>query len=396
MDRTAESMAQAVSGDELDTVLSRINPDRLIDLLISSVEQYSPPFAEEPAMEVFAQALTDAGIPFVRQAVPGRPNDGQPGNLLIELGPRPAQLMWVGHVDTVPLFEEEQLTPEFENGVLHGLGAADMKSGCAAIIEALTAFAEAGLQPKRGLAVALVVGEEEYGDGSEALLEKLRAPLTVIGEPTGLVPCIDHYGYYEYRLAVQGSRAHAALPEHGASAIHGMLSWITAIYEDTQEGAETPPIAVNPRGIQGGSNLFMVAQDCEAMLDIHAAPGTGAGEVAALVARAEERAAATHDGCRFEAECIYEAEGYRAAQDDPRLNPLRTAFEGESGPGGWSPNVFRSHSDANMFHAAGSLPVVCGPGQLEVAHTRHEHVSVAETISAARLYARMIWQACYA
>jgi acetylornithine deacetylase len=74
------------------------------------------------------------------------------------------------------------------------------------------------------------------------------------------------------------------------------------------------------------------------------------------------------------------------------LLPLHRAFDVTGTP--WEPAAFRSHSDGSLFHLKGSLPVICGPGRLEVAHTRHEHVSLQETQQAARLYAAMIYEAC--
>jgi acetylornithine deacetylase/succinyl-diaminopimelate desuccinylase-like protein len=74
------------------------------------------------------------------------------------------------------------------------------------------------------------------------------------------------------------------------------------------------------------------------------------------------------------------------------VQPVRAAFRTRGLP--WEPGVFRSHSDASRFHRAGSLTLVCGPGRLEVAHTRHEHVDLAEVREAARLYAAMIYEAC--
>ena len=55
----------------------------------------------------------------------------------------------------------------------------------------------------------------------------------------------------------------------------------------------------------------------------------------------------------------------------------------------FQPAVFRSHSDGKLFHEAGSAPVICGPGRLEVAHTQEDQVSLAETTAAARLYAAL-------
>lgn len=382
-----------------DAIDRGIDRDRLVRLLTAAVEQYSPSYAEEPAMDVFAEAIGGAGLAYLHQPVAGAGQGEARGNLIVELGPHPASLIWVGHVDTVPPMEEEQLSPRIEDGVLYGLGSADMKGGCAAMVEALLALTAAGVELKRGLAVALVVGEEEYGDGSAALIERTGAPLTVIGEPTGLVPCLDHYGYFEYRLQARGNQVHAALPELGASAIHAMLGWLTAAFEGAQAPVLFDRLAMNPREIRGGGDMFVVAEACEAFVDIHGVPGVDAAEVDALIAAARERAALEHAGCALQSECVFAAPGYAVADGDARLDPLRRAFERVHARGAaarWRPAAFRSHSDGALFHRAGSLPVICGPGRLEVAHTRNEHVSLSEVEAAARLYAAMIYEACVA
>jgi len=380
--------------DTLHALLDRIDEARLIRLLTEAVEQYSPSFAEEPAMEVFAERLSEAGIAYLRQPLPegDAPQADLRANLIIEIGPQPAAMMWVGHVDTVPLIDEEEQRIHREGDILHGLGTADMKSGCAAIVEALVAIVNAGIELDRGLIVALVVGEEEYGDGSEALLEWRTAPLTVIGEPTALRPCIEHYGYYECRLTARGARAHAALPEMGANAIHAMLEWMRHILEAGGEAWADHGLSMNPREIRGGAGLFMVAEECEVAIDIHAPPGVDKTIVDALIEDARDRALATHDQCDLQYENLYWATGYAHAPDTASVQPLRRAFAAAGVD--WQPTAFRSHSDGSLFHQKGSVPVICGPGQLEVAHTRHEHVSLSETYKAARLYAAMIYETC--
>jgi acetylornithine deacetylase len=380
--------------NRLDTILDLIDQEQLVTLLTDAVEQYSPSYAEEPAMQVFAERLNESGVRYMRQPLPpgSGPAADNRANLIIELGPQPSALMWVGHVDTVPLIDEEEQRLHRDGDILHGLGTADMKSGCAAIVEAVIAVAMSGVELARGLTVALVVGEEEYGDGSEALLEWRTAPLTVIGEPTGLIPCIDHYGYYECRLTVQGARAHAALPEMGASAIHAMLAWMQLILESGVE--TTHGLSISPRQISGGASLFMVAQECEAAIDIHAPPGVEDSVIDNLIEQARAAAHATHPRCELQFEKLYWATGYTNPEDDPLLGAVCRAFEATGLD--WSPTAFRSHSDGSLFHQKGSIPLICGPGRLEVAHTRHEHVSLQETREAARLYAAIIHAVCIA
>lgn len=380
--------------ESLQSILDRIDDERLVQLLIDAVEQYSPSYAEEPAMEVFADRLSEAGIPYMRQPLPEAtgPAADHRANLIIELGPQPAAVMWVGHVDTVPIIDEEEQRIHREGDILHGLGTADMKSGCAAIVEAVIAIVQAGVRLKRGLIVALVVGEEEYGDGSEALLEWRTTPLTVIGEPTGLTPCIDHYGYYECRLTAKGTRAHAALPEVGASAIHAMLEWMRHLLEAGTEHWFAEGLSISPRQINGGAGLFMVAEQCEAAVDIHAPPGVDSAAIDRLIEEARAKAQETHPRCDLEYENLYWATGYANTPEGPLIEPLRRAYAATGDD--WAPAAFRSHSDGSLFHQKGSVPVICGPGRLEVAHTRHEHVSLEETRRAARLYAAMLYEIC--
>ncbi|HSN55251.1 MAG TPA: M20/M25/M40 family metallo-hydrolase, partial [Candidatus Sulfomarinibacteraceae bacterium] len=175
----------------------RIRTDRLNALLEEAVSTYSPPFAEDPATRVFARFLEEAGISYQRQPVAGGADTGgaSRANLVVRVGPQPPALLWLGHVDTVAAVDEEHASARVEEGVLHGLGSADMKSGCAAALEALRVLLASGAELHRGLCVALVVGEEEAGDGAEALAGEVSAPLAVVGEPTGLAPCLEHFGY---------------------------------------------------------------------------------------------------------------------------------------------------------------------------------------------------------
>lgn len=379
--------------DALRAIWGHLNNDRLTALLVEAVDQYSPSYAEESAMGVFAGELARHGIAFQRQPVLERQDSASRGNLVITLGPEPLELLWVGHVDTVPYSEDGQ-DSRLEYDILHGLGTADMKAGCAAAIEALIATVESGVELQRGLCVALVVGEEEYGDGAQTLAETVWAPLTVIGEPTGLKPYLDHYGYYECRLAARGTQAHAALPEFGSSAIHDMLAWLMKILEVSGSSSTPGGFVVNPREITGGAGSFVVADNCEALLDVHVPPRTARQPIEAMLEEARRFVMAGQPGARLTSEELFWASGFSIDPEQALLTPLREACELCKLP--WEPGAFRSHSDAPMFHSRGSVPLVCGPGRLEVAHTRHEHVELAQVRDAARLYSAMIHSACIA
>jgi acetylornithine deacetylase len=56
-------------------------------------------------------------------------------------------------------------------------------------------------------------------------------------------------------------------------------------------------------------------------------------------------------------------------------------------------DAFRSHSDGNLFFAAGTKPIILGPGALESAHTPDEQVPFSEVSAAASIYAAICLEA---
>lgn len=370
----------------LADVLGAIDDERLFALTERAVRAYSPSGAEGPASALFEDALRAAGVPCTRQPV------GREGryNVVARLGPDPVELMLVGHVDTIRLLPHEELRVSREGDVLQGLGSADMKGGCAAIVSCMAALASSGVPLSRGVLCALVVGEEEYGDGTVALKDEHQAPLTIIGEPTGLVPCTEHHGYLELELHARGRRAHAAVPEEGANAIEPMLRWLLGVIEQSRE---LDGVVVNVRELSGGSELFVVPDRCEASLDVHLPAHVPPEAMERLVD--EVRRSLPPGRVELAQQRVCWGPGYALEEDPPHLEVLQRAFAHAALP--FTPQTFRSHSDASHLKAESddaSHPVVCGPGRLEVAHARHEHVDLREVAKAARLYAAIAWEAC--
>jgi acetylornithine deacetylase len=378
----------------LAAVLGRVNGDRLRALTVAVVDAYSPTYAEESATAVFAHYLEAAGLKVTRQVV-ANPHGAAPRhNLLVRVGPEPLGLLLVGHVDTIASGEGAMAFcgGHVDDDLLTGLGSADMKGGCAAAVEAILALAASGIALQRGVGLALVVGEEEYGDGSAALPGEFSAPLCLVGEPTSLEPCISHFGYAECHLTATGTRAHAALSGGGGSAIHAMLTWLLAVLDGMPGSDPAGIIAANARLIRGGDTLFVVADSCDALLDLHWAPGVEAADVLRRIERSREAAQWGHPGCQLASETLFQAAAFANDGDDPRLASLRAAFQQQQRA--WQPGVFPSHSDAGLFTDRGSLTVVCGPGALSSAHAPGESVFLSEVEAAARLYAAVAVLAC--
>lgn len=373
--------------NELDRVLACIRRDRLERLLVDMVDIYSPPWAEQPITRMLEAEFAERGLRFERQAVTDDEHDDGRSNLIVTVGEGDPALLWLGHIDTVVLWHEDGHHARRDGDLLWGLGTADMKGGCAAAIEALSAMVDAGVVPRRAVQAAFVVGEEEAGDGAEVLRETVSAPITVIGEPTDMRACTEHYSFLECVIEANGERAHAAVPEVGANAIHAMLEVVSKLFENVAKLPNAQHIALNLRNIQGGEPHFVVAEHCEARIDVHMPAGIEPERIEAEIRAAIEASNATHPDVRFRYERLFWAPGFATDAADPRLALLARAWEANGSR--LEPAAFRSHSDANLFHGRGTLTLVCGPGSLDVAHRRNEHVSLAQVEAAARLYAAM-------
>jgi succinyl-diaminopimelate desuccinylase len=121
--------------------------------------------------------------------------------------------------------------PVVRDGLLYGRGAADMKSGLAAMLTATEAFIRAR-KTFQGSIAFLVTSDEEGPsvDGTRRVVEALRArglriDFCVVGEPSsqsrfGDTIRIGRRGSLSGRLTVHGVQGHVAYPDRADNPIH--------------------------------------------------------------------------------------------------------------------------------------------------------------------------------
>lgn len=130
-------------------------------------------------------------------------------------------LMFNGHIDTVTLegYEGDPLGGSIANGNIYGRGAADMKSGLAAAMLALSSAK--GLRDLKGDVILAAVSDEEADSiGTEQVLEAgWRADAAIVAEPTEMAIINTHKGYALFEIDVYGVAAHGSRPDLGIDAI---------------------------------------------------------------------------------------------------------------------------------------------------------------------------------
>jgi acetylornithine deacetylase len=356
-----------------------INRNRLHDLFRNLVDIYSPSNREEEITAFLSGVLEDRGLPVHYQQV-----DETRSNLIVCAGDRPRTL-FLGHIDTVPAFDIEQFSFNERGGLCYGLGTADMKGGCAALIEAFTAAHETD-RLSGDVALALVVGEEETGDGTAMLLREQAFQNALVAEPTGLCPCLDHYGYVEMIVRTFGTRRHAAMSDRETNAIRALLRFLLQV-EDRIETQELETV-LNIRDLHSSESGFAVPDRCSASLDLHIPPGTSAAAYAQGLQEFAGQGLENSLASRHDLEFPTLADGYRTDPQNSLVLALQSAFAGQGMA--WSPGPFKSHSDANLLKEAGCHPVILGPGQLAKAHTKDESVEFDQICAAAEIYTRLL------
>lgn len=207
----------------------------VIPLLQDLVKIESPYFKEEDIMEFASNWLSQNDIDNnIHEYHESKITDFHGKNVVSIIDskkPGPV-VLFNGHLDTVLLcngWTKDPYAAEIEGDRLYGLGALDMKSGCAAMMVALKHFL-ADHKDFKGKIITSLVSDEEgpYGLGTNAIIEDGlvdQVDISIVTEPSagftgGQSPCIclGARGGYGLSIEFYGKSAHAANPELGINA----------------------------------------------------------------------------------------------------------------------------------------------------------------------------------
>jgi succinyl-diaminopimelate desuccinylase len=186
--------------------------------------------ADEGCQDLMAARLSRLGFEVERLRY------GNVENLWARRGPPGPVLCFAGHTDVVPTgpleeWHSDPFKPTIRDGLLYGRGAADMKSGLAAMITATEAFVDSATNPRGALAFLITSDEEGPSvDGTRRVVETLRErgeriDWCIVGEPSseqriGDTIKIGRRGSLSGRLTVHGVQGHIAYPQLADNPLH--------------------------------------------------------------------------------------------------------------------------------------------------------------------------------
>ena len=336
-----------------------------------------------------ANRLDDLGVTaFVQHGV-----EAGKANLFATVGPADVPgLMLSGHSDVVPVAGQDWSSDPFvlteRDGRLHGRGSADMKGFIACCLETLPRLAAAGLRTPVHL--ALSYNEETDMGGMRQLAAHLaaapvRPAACIIGEPTMMQVVVANKGAAIYRCRIRGFSVHSSLRDRGVSAVEvgaEVVSFINALQRRLSaglrhDGFEFPHTSVHAGMIRGGTAHNITAKDCEIVFEVRALPGVSAASVVDQV-RAHCDSVLLPAMRAVSPECgIAIEEVVDAPALDERSN-VHLARAIMPLCGCTSPHRVSFGTEAGILQEAGVQTVVCGPGDIQVAHQPDEYVEIAQ------------------
>lgn len=322
-----------------------------------------------PSVSHHEEQLADH-VEAVLGAVPWLEVDRVANNIVARtrLG-RPSRLILAGHLDTVPANGNEHA--RIEGDVCWGLGAADMKAGCAVFLE----LARTASAPVMDLTYIFYECEEVASrfSGLRTLAaqrpELLEGDAAVLGEPTGAAIEAGCQGTLRLELTLAGQRAHTARPWKGRNAIHRLAP----VLERSRSYTGRRPVldgcefaeALQAVHVEGGVAGNVVPDQARVVLNHRFAPDRSVEEAVAQVREVLGDAVDEAGGDRVE--LVDSAAGALPGLTHPLLARLVAAA-------GSTPTAKLGWTDVSFFSARGIPATNFGPGDPSLAHAADERV----------------------
>lgn len=382
--------------------LTNTDAERMIAFAQHLIQTPSLSAQENTVAEVIGDQLSALGFPDVRVDAMG--------NVIAAIGDGDGPtVLYDAHMDTVAAHDEEQWTHPptagvIENGVLYGLGAADMKGPLASMVYGAAQLLPYQDQLNGRLVLAFVVQEEPCeGLAIRHVIENegVQPDVVLLGKPTDMQISRGQRGRVMFRVLVEGLAAHGALPERGRNAIYSAARLVFAIQLLALDLPNDPflgPGTIAVTGIESrGASLNAIPDQCRVYVDRRLTLGetVKAAQAQLESTLSRENIPATVEITTYD-EPSYTGLVHVAQEAHPawvldRAHPLVTTLARTiQSVRGATPQITHWPFSTDGVYTMGqaSIPTVgFGPGDPALAHTNHEHVRLDDLRSAAQVYA---------
>ncbi len=293
-----------------------------------------------------------------------------------------------GHLDTVDVAEESWSFPPFEavleDGRIYGRGSADMKGGVAVILATAKALMESDRQPENDVVVALTADEEGGYGGAYSLVDTGvlydDVELLVVTEPTGGKAYIGEKGELWVDVIFSGKAAHGSTPDQGVNAVLMAAEFSKGIVEEVNSFPNEGSLgstSINVGQFEGGWQVNIVPDEATVKLDIRVIKEKHKELAINAISDIGAELVDKYGGS-FDTEITTYQEPIVSDTDDANVDGfLRAANQGDEVSAGGEEAIVPYCTDASAIIPQLSSPlIICGPGEIEMAHQPDEYVKV--------------------
>ena len=240
------------------------NSHAAIELTVDLMRRRSVTPDDDGCQQLLDERLTAAGFQCEHLRF------GDVDNLWARRGSEGPVLCFAGHTDVVPPgpiedWSSDPFEPVVRDGLLYGRGAADMKSGLAAMLVAIEEFT--ARHPDHAGSIALLITSDEEGRARDGTLKVMQTladrnesiDWCVIGEPSsektlGDLIRIGRRGSLSGMLTVRGVQGHVAYPALADNPIRRFAPVLAALHDvEWDQGNDYfPPTSFQVVNIQAG------------------------------------------------------------------------------------------------------------------------------------------------
>ncbi|WP_006243065.1 succinyl-diaminopimelate desuccinylase [Mycolicibacterium tusciae] len=293
---------------------------------------------------------------------------------------RPSRVLLAGHIDTVPA--ADNVPSRLADGVLHGCGTSDMKSGDAVFLHLAATVAE----PQHDITLVMYDCEEIEAAANglrrieRELPEWLAADVAILGEPSGGYIEAGCQGTLRVVVSASGTRAHSARSWLGDNAIHKLGAVLDRLSSYQARNVDidgcTYREGLSAVRIDGGITGNVIPDAASVTVNFRFAPDRTLDQATAHVQD-------VFDGLDVGIELTDAANGALPGLTAPAAAALVDAAGGQvRAKYGWT--------DVARFAALGIPAVNYGPGDPNLAHRVDEHVDTAAITAATSMLRRYL------
>ncbi len=314
-------------------------------------------------------------------------SQGNKANLLASVGPiNQAGILLSGHSDVVPVEGQQWNTPAFEatqkDGNIYGRGTADMKGFLACAV--ITMLKASKIELKRALHLCISYDEEIGCIGVRGILDQLASTILspimcVIGEPTMMQLALAHKGKTVFRAKCCGEEGHSALAPNYVNAIH-VASKLVESLQNVQQylreqgqqdtGYDIPYTTVHVGKIAGGTALNIVPNACVVDYEIRHLAQDSSQDIQQQIIENIKQDFKVH----IDVEEVNQYPGLKTSSTIEAVQFIQKLLPENTSVGNIS-----FGTEGGLLQGALNCPVVvCGPGDIAVAHKPDEYVSIEQ------------------